>query len=45
MGETLSIPQVYKEFLEQVKALTVNHLMDHFVRSKGTGKAIPGKNF
>lgn len=32
---------VYKEFLGQVKALTVHHLLDQFVRSKGTGKAIP----
>ena len=36
--------QVYKEFLGQVKALTIHHLLDQFVRSKGTGKAIPGKN-
>ena len=36
------ILQVYKEFLEQVKALTIHHLLDQFVRSKGTGKAIPG---
>ena len=34
--------QVYKEFLGQVKALTVHHLLDQFVRSKGTGKVIPG---
>ncbi|KAK2550144.1 F-BAR domain only protein 2 [Acropora cervicornis] len=33
--------QVYKEFLGQVKALTVHHLLDQFVRSKGTGKVIP----
>lgn len=36
------IEEVYKEFLGQVKALTVHHLLDQFVRSKGTGKAIPG---
>lgn len=40
MGQVL-IEQVYKEFLGQVKALTVHHLLDQFVRSKGTGKAIP----
>lgn len=37
----VAIEQVYKEFLGQVKALTVHHLLDQFVRSKGTGKAIP----
>ncbi|XP_015757072.1 PREDICTED: F-BAR domain only protein 2-like [Acropora digitifera] len=40
MGQGL-VEQVYKEFLGQVKALTVHHLLDQFVRSKGTGKVIP----
>ena len=40
----LLLLQVYKEFLGQVKALTIHHLLDQFVRSKGTGKAIPGKS-
>lgn len=39
-GQVL-VEQVYTEFLGQVKALTVHHLLDQFVRSKGTGKAIP----
>ena len=42
VGTLTCIPQVYKEFLGQVKALTIPHLLDQFVRSKGTGKAIPG---
>lgn len=39
-GQVL-VEEVYKEFLGQVKALTIHHLLDQFVRSKGTGKAIP----
>lgn len=39
-GQVL-VEGVYKEFLGQVKALTIHHLLDQFVRSKGTGKAIP----